>query len=403
MKKSRFIFACSFFFALGGNILTFSIIYRLSDWFSFSTGQVGTFIAFGQIAFFLGCNIYYRIGSYFDPARVFSATAIVVLLASIPLVLIRVEAVVYVSFCVLQLGTGCFWPPVSAWLVEGLDSKNVSREMSYFSRSWMFANMIAPLIGGALYRINSEINSFLLVFSYFIAVLFFYFMYRKKVLFKSSSLPVTAGYGLSSDPGAAPLAASAPALQSRTIDVKLDIYRYQGWLSGFCSAILVGLLISIVPLHIRDGLGFTEWSAGMLLFIRCTAGFIGFSILARFTSWHFNKYWFLIIQAGLILVSILYILAGNSFLFFTFIVILYGLVNSACYNNSMFYSGTTGKDPKKNMAVHEICLCIGHAIGSAAGGFLYQNFGFSGTSFVFAIVMGLGMLVFVLLGRRAAD
>ena len=403
MKKSRFIFICSFFFALGGNILGFSIIYRLSDWFSFSSGQIGAFIALGQIAFFLGCNIYYRIGSYFDPARVFSVSVIVVLLASIPLVLIRIEAVVYVSFWVLQLGTGCFWPPVSAWLVEGLDSKNVNREMSFFSRSWMSANMVAPLIGGALYRINSVINSFVLVCSYSIAVLFFFLMYRKKVLFLSSQPPLSTGHGLSSDPGTAPLAASAPSLQSRTIDIKLNIYRYRGWLSGFCSAILVGLLVSIVPLHIRDGLGFTEWSAGLLLFIRCVAGLIGFSILARFTSWHFNKYWFMIIQAGLILVSILYIMAGDRFLFFAFIVIIYGLLNSACYNNSMFYSGTTGKDPKKNMAIHEICLCTGHAIGSAGGGFLYQNFGFSGTSFVFAIVMGLGMAAFVLLGRRAAD
>ena len=66
----------------------------------------------------------------------------------------------------------------------------------------------------------------------------------------------------------------------------------------------------------------------------------------------------------------------------------------------MFYSGTTGRDPKKNMAVHEIFLCMGHAAGSAGGGFLYQNFGFAVTCLVFALVLGLGMAAFVLFERK---
>jgi predicted MFS family arabinose efflux permease len=66
----------------------------------------------------------------------------------------------------------------------------------------------------------------------------------------------------------------------------------------------------------------------------------------------------------------------------------------------MFYSGATGKNPKKNLALHEIFLCVGNATGTAGGGFFYQRFGFTGTCFVLILVLGLGLAVFVLLERR---
>jgi hypothetical protein len=54
MKIQYFIFASAFFYSLGGNILNLSLIYRLTDWFAFTPGQVGAYLAFGQLFFFLG-------------------------------------------------------------------------------------------------------------------------------------------------------------------------------------------------------------------------------------------------------------------------------------------------------------------------------------------------------------
>jgi predicted MFS family arabinose efflux permease len=308
------------------------------------------------------------------------------------------------------LGTGLFWPPVSAWLTQGLDNKGFNREMSFFNRSWMSANMIGPLVAGALYSRSSGATFFILIMSYFMALLSLYLLHRylqkhkddKRLEFTSESAIDTKTPDLISDVTASPSTVSdhfnSPS--TRSADIKLDLYRYRGWIGGFCSAVFLGVLINIVPIYIRDGLGLSEWSAGLLLFVRCVAGFIGFSLLAHFTAWHFNRRWFIIIQAGLILCPLFFILAGNQFMIFFIIVILYGLTNSASYNNSMFYSGATGKNPKKNLALHEIFLCLGNATGSAGGGLVYQHFGFTGTCLVLILVLGLGMGAFVLMERR---
>jgi MFS family permease len=85
MKKNYFIFASSFLFNVGMNILNFSLVYRLVDWFGFNPGQIGSFIGLGMLFFFLGCNLYHRFGSAFDPAKIFPVSVALVFLASIPL------------------------------------------------------------------------------------------------------------------------------------------------------------------------------------------------------------------------------------------------------------------------------------------------------------------------------
>ena len=420
MKKQYYIFAGAFFFSLGGNILNFSLIYRLADWFSFSPGKIGAFIALGQIFYFLGCNLYHRFGSLINPVRVFTVSASVIFIASFPLGHFRMQNLAYVSYWTLQLSTGLFWPPVMAWITEGLSEKELTREISLFNRSWMSANMAGPLIAGALYNWNSRVNFLIINLSYFLVILLFYRMRRRlpESGMKETGLPHSApASALPAVTSLALPAAAAPAgpdegelpvppesrLHSpavKALDRKLDLYRFRGWMGGFSSSLFVGVLVNIVPLHIRDGLGYTAKSAGMLLFIRCTMGFLMFGLLARFTAWHFNRRWFIFLQAGLVLCSFLFMIAGSRlFMYFT-VAVVYGFVNAACYNTSLFYSGATGMNPKKNMALHEIFLCMGNAIGTAGGGFFYQHINFSGTCFVLLLVLGMGIGILVMLEKR---
>ena len=404
MKKQSLAFAGAFFFALGGNCLGFSLIFRLTDWFSFTAGQIGIFMALGSFAYFLGCNLYHRFGSLFEPVKIFPAAAVLACAASIPLSFIRVIGVVYVAYWLIQIGAGCFWPPVMSWLTAGLDEKNISKTMAAFNRSWMSACMVGPLIAGILYNRNSTLNFILIIFSYSTA-LFLLFLLRfflKKNDGRNESKtggPVVKAPGVGADVSAGERRFS-PA--SRTIDVRLNTYRYRGWISGACSAMFVGILANIVPLHIRDGLGYTEQSAGLLLFIRCAAGLLGFTLLARFSAWHFNRKWFIIVQAGIMACTLTLMLSGSALYLYFVVVVVYGLCNSASYNNSMFYSSITGKNPKKNLALHEIFMSVGTAAGSAGGGFFYQHFGFTGACMALLAVLGLGMFVFVFVGRKEA-
>jgi predicted MFS family arabinose efflux permease len=402
IKKSHFLFASTFFYSLAGNVLNFSLVYRLADRFDFNPGQVGVFLALGQLFYFGGCNLYHRFGSAFNPAKVVPVAAGMALLVSFPLGYARVQGVVYASYWLFQLGTSFFWPPLMAWLTGGLGDKDLNREISVYNRSWMAALMVGPLIAGTLYRWNSNANFILINVSFFAVNFLLYlmrrFLRRNEPENETFDSLLEASFGIDDEAG------RISALLSRANDKSLDIYRYRSWVCIFCSNLTLGILVNIIPLHIRDGLGFTEQSAGMMLFFRCAAGFVCFAILGKFSAWHFKRWWFVCLTGGLALCATMFFLAGNSLVFFFVIAGLFGLFNSGCNTTSTFYAGATGKNPKKNLALHEIFLSLGTAIGSAGGGFLYQHFRFTGMNLALTLllVICLGLLILPAKKKRSA-
>jgi predicted MFS family arabinose efflux permease len=395
MKKHLFLFACSFFFALGHNILNFSMIYRLIDSFSFSPGQIGAYIAFGQIFYFLGCTLYHRFGSTVNPAKILPFATTAVFLASIPLGFIRTLGSVYTSYWLLMLSSSFFWPSIIAWLTEELSGNELSRKISYFNRSWMAALIFAPPIAGFLYRWNSNSNFIVISLSFSFTILLIFLARRYSPTQdgeKENLNNPAASYNTEKHQ-------PSPLQQNKMLDL-YRLYRYTAWICFFCSVMFAGVLANIVPIHIRDGLGYTESTAGMVLFSRCIAGFIGFIILAKFTVWHFNFRWLIILQAGLALCTLFFVMAGSLIHFYFAIVIFYGLVNSACTTNSYFYSSATGKSPKKNLALNEMFLCAGNAVGTAGGGLIYQHFGFTGTFLALMLVLITGLGILVLINRN---
>lgn len=421
MKKQYFIFGSSFFFSLGTNIMGFSLIFRLTDRLFFTPGQIGVYIALGQFFYFIGCNLYHRFGSAFEPIKIFPAAAVVIFLASIPIGFAKSIQVIYASYWILQLCTGLYWPPVMAWLTSGLSGKELNREISFFNRSWMAAIILGPLAAGSLYKWNSDINFVILIACYLtvLVLLFSLFRFSKKhgISLNESSGPVKASIGTINTQevavtSGAPLNTTAdrvmpgedpkPEPQDTALAEKMNISRYKGWINAFSSSLLLGIFANIVPLHIRDGLGFTEQSAGAMLFLRSICGFAGFSIMARFTAWQFNRRWFYFLQSGIIACSLMFLVSGGRLPVLYAAALFVGLFNSGCYNNSIFYSGTTGSSPKKNLALHEIFLSIGSAAGSAGGGFFYQHFRFGGTFVILTLVLLLMSGAIVLLDRYEA-
>jgi len=398
IKKSYFLFVSTFFYALAGNTLNFSLVYRLTDRFDFNPGQVGVFLALGQLFYFTGCNLYHRIGSAFNPAKVVPFSAALALLVSFPLGYARVQGVVYASYWLFQLGTSFFWPPLMAWLTGGLGDRDLNREISVYNRSWMAALMIGPLIAGTLYRWNSNAN-FILINASFFAVNLMLFLMRR-FLMRNEPENETFGSLLQASSGLDDEAGRISAVLARANDKSLDIYRYRSWVCVFCSNLSLGILANIIPLHIRDGLGFTEQSAGLMLFFRCVAGFICFAVLGRFSAWHFKRWWFICLAGGLAFCATLFFFAGNSLVFFFIIAGLSGFANSGCNTTGTFYASATGKDPRKNLALHEIFLSMGAAVGSAGGGFLYQHFRFAGMNLAHTLVLIVCLVFLALPGRK---
>ncbi|MCL2318944.1 MAG: MFS transporter [Treponema sp.] len=402
-KKRYFVFACSFFFSLGANILGFSQIYRVTDRFMFTPGQVGFYIAMGQLCYVLGCNLYQYIGSAFNPGRIFPSAVVVVFLASIPLGFSRTRLVVYVAFAILQVSTGSFWPPVMAWLTEGLIGNNLNQVIGNFNKSWMTANLIGPLLAGTLYHWNSGANFLIVVMCYSLSLFFIFLLWRysrRERRFSYKPEPAAAEPETGAAPQSPVRAEDTGAPETKIFDKRLDLYRYRGWINALSSTLCLGIIGNILPLYIRDGLGYTERSAGMILFFRSLAGLAGFFILARFTFWHFNRRWFIALQGALMFSTLLFLAAGRLLPFYFAIGLFFGLIHSGCYDNSIFYSGATGKNPKKNLALHEIFMSLGSAAGTAGGGLIYQHFRFTGTCIALFLFLCLALGLLVLLDHQ---
>ncbi|GHU17681.1 hypothetical protein FACS1894163_08880 [Spirochaetia bacterium] len=413
MKKNHFLFACSFFFSLALNILGFSLVYLLTDRFAFKSGQIGSYVAMGSVSYFLSCNLYNRFGFQGRPERIIPAAVFVTLISSIVLGQARAPWLVALSYILLQGSAGFYWPPLMAWFTQGLDEVELNREISRFNRSWMAGALIGPLIGGALYHVSS-ILAFIAISAGFSLVFLILLLLQRRTRINggdeaepSQALAVSAP-GTAVAPreavDTAETPARRPAPQKNAVNAlqekALSRYRVWGWVGALCANLFLGVLTNAVPLHIRDGLGFTEQAAGMVLFFRGISALIGFTLFARFTFWHFNRRWFIFIQSSLIFCAVLFLIAGSRLYFYFFVIFLYGFCHSACYTNSIFHSSAGGRNTKKNLALHEIFLSIGSAAGSAGGGFCYQHFGFFGTFLILALVQGIGLAFFILQDRR---
>jgi predicted MFS family arabinose efflux permease len=391
MKKRHFIFVCIFFYGLGLNVLNFSMVYRLADQFSFNPGEIGNYMALGQLFYFLGCILYYRFGSLFSPAPVLSLFVTIIFLASIPLGHANNRVLVYAFYWTLQFATALYIPPLISWLAEGLEDKKLAGEISLFNRFWMIANILGPLVAGTLYRWNSTASFILINFCFFL-VPFLLFLMRCF----SKKLKIEIEVSFYNQPKA-PEGEEQKIAAAKGPDKKLDIYRYKAWIVASCSSMFMGLLISIIPIHIRDGLGYTEQITGTILFMRCIASFAGLTLLSLFSGWQFNRRWFLVSQTGLIIPVLILLFAGNRLPVFYIAIILYGLAHSNSFNNSFFCSCATGKNPKKNLALNEMFACLGSAAGSAGGGILYQHFRLTGTSLAFIMIFCLGLALHFIL------
>jgi predicted MFS family arabinose efflux permease len=392
MKKNSYIFACSFLHSFTTSIMGFSLVYLLTDRFGFSAGMIGASVALGSLCYFLCCNIYQRLGGGLKPQRVIPASVAAAVLAAILLALVRVPWIVVGASVIIQGSSGFFWPPIMAWFTQGLNEAELNRDISRFNRCWMGGSLAGPLIGGVLYRVSSVL-SFLVVICGFVFI-FFLLMKLAAITNKDESNAVVPAAAVSGG------SQRARAAGHGSREEALQLFKICGWLGALCASAFTGMLGNIFPLYIRDGLGYTERTAGMLLLFRGLAAMIGFSLFARLSFWHFNRRWFLIVQGACLICALFFMLAGkNLFLNFAAIAV-YGFFYSGMYNNSIFHSSAGAKNNKSNLAIHEIFLSIGNMLGSFGGGLCYQRFGMTGTFLALSLVLSLVLAVYVLLIYR---
>jgi predicted MFS family arabinose efflux permease len=390
VSKNKALFFCSFVYCLSTNILSFSLIYLLTDRFAFSSGQVGSSIALGSGCYFAGCFLYQQFLSRRGPRYIIPAAVSVCLMSSVVLNLTKNGTLAVLSWSLLQTSNGLYWPPLQAWFTQGLNNEELNKDISWFNRCWMSGALLGPFLGGLLYHYAPS-WTFIAAFTGLSIVL--------------ATLVFLSRYTGKSEPGGpSSPAKTAPAPNPKAPEIlrkTIVSFKIRGWAGAFCVSFFYGILANVIPLHLRNNLGFTEETASLLLLVRGAAAIVAFTCFARYTFWHFNRRWFLVLQGIMILCALLFIGAGKYLLIYLVIASVYGFFYAGCYNNSIFHAGADKKNTGKNMALHEMFLSLGSASGSFSGGFVLQYFGMTRALLFLALVQALGLLVLARLDRRS--
>jgi predicted MFS family arabinose efflux permease len=391
MRKNHFLFICSFIYNCSINILSFSLVFILEDRFAFTSGQVGACMAGGSFVYFLGCWVYQHTGKSGKPRRIIPTSVGVCIAAVFVLSLAQRAPLAVFAYFVAQGTTSFFWLPVMTWFTNALTGKELNRDIGYFNLSWMSGSLFAPLLGGTLYHLNRVYVFPAVLSGLFLALFSLYILsrYSEKKGWQKDPLRTEVR-----EPGTDKAAETLP----QAVRDSLAMFKIQGWCGAFCCNMVNGMLIYIMPLHIRNSLGASEQTVGQILLFRGLGALTGFSILARTSRWHFNRRWFILVQGLLIFDLVLFMALGSFVPAYFFLSFLVGLLYSGSYNNSLFHSSASPENPEKNLSFHEIFLSSGSVLGSLCGGMIYQYFGLYPAFLLLALIQA-GCLLFFIRGR----
>ncbi len=364
--------------------IAFSLIFLLSDRFTLPAGIIGLFLAVGYGAYMTGCALFKRVEAVISP-RLCLPLSVAIMTASVLLLWFSTSPwIALLAWVLFQFTTGFYWPPLMGWLARDLCDRELNRDLGRFNQSWSVGALIGPVTAGFLYS-RSALSAFSFNVISMVVLLLLLILgvtFLKDMKYNSNSEQNENGD------------------ETRIIKSTGTFLRFPSWIGLFCSYAFLGVVLNILPLEIRNQLGYTEQTAGNLLFVRGIASLVGFSILGKTLKWHYNKGWFIITQTAVILLPLLLLPFSFPLPGYILGLTLFGLLFSTSYSNSIFHGCAGVENRGGRMAIHEGILTAGAAFGSFAGGMLYQKGGITGAVVFLIILQATGLLLSLILLKK---
>ena len=340
--------------------------------------QVGTGIGLFFAVYVVSCRL---LGQHLDRLGVkkmaMCAAALAMVLMS-AMMFINSVAMMIAMMGVLGVMPSIFWPPVMSWISAGRTDTNLTRRMSIFNMQWSMGLITGPLLGGYLLNLGGERGQVLAFGACVILEACTLIMIVSARRLHTHELPHKRERK--------PIAAELPSflLTSRIALAVIHI-----------TSISLGGLIALLLTEMSLGPDFNgQINAG-----RCLLLMIAFLVLGRTKRWHFNR-WFLLVAQILFAVILLAVFKCQSGWLLATLTILSAVPVAICYASSQFYGLSSNAPRAQSMAIHEMLIGVGVAIGSFGGGYLAEQIGIRGTYPVMAGLMALAVAaqLFILLG-----
>lgn len=351
-NKMAVIAPAAFINSLGIGTMSLGIIFAVKDLYGASPALIASMGALWSLSYFLGCIVLRRIASSMRPRT----SMLVMLVGSTAIIttFIMFQGLVqaFVAYTAYGFITAFFWPQVMGWLSKGHEGAQLNRATSLFSFSWSVGGMFSSYIAGVL----SERGKMLPIM-------------LSAGLFGFNALFVLASHKFLPDD-------ETEVEQDKRVNDTVDRstpLRYPAWLGAFLIYVVMGVIFNVFPVFARDKLYLSESSIGLILTIRASTTALGFFVLGRVTILQFKRAALPILSAASALVVLMLVFQRSAAGFALGFGII-GFLQSAVYNNSLFYATSGALDRDKRASTHEALLTFGQVVGSISGGALYQQF-----------------------------
>ncbi len=371
--------SASFIAQFAISMVNLALVYHLRATFSFSPRLVGLAASTYTFSYFVFCVLLGRFCANFKPRHCVEV-AVLGMAASIVSILLSNQIwQVFAALTCYGFFMSLLWPQVMSWLSRGKERHELNKATSSFNFSWSIGAALSPLVAGLLVENSTRIP---LVVSSILMVVIFFQIFIATMLVPS----IRAATSEAQDNREAPKEDRSTPL------------RFLCWAGILTVYMALSVFQTIFPMHAQDGLSLSESSVGFLLLLRGLATCLTFVLLGIQSWWQFKRP--VVIMSQLAVAAVC--MAGSWFAVDTpyaayiALMTVFGVLFAIVYTLSIFHGASGSTNRSQRMLIHEILLTIGSIVGSFAGAFVYERFGYARVLAWCALVVAVPVVVAVL-------
>ena len=275
---------------------------------------------------------------------------------------------------VFGLGLGCFWPPVMAWISDGVRGAALHARLTGFGVAWNTGLLCGFALTGYVFR------------------------QRPSLAFDIPALGIVAIFVLLLLPARMPCSGFVPAT-SENIPTGRG-FRKTAWLASFAVQLATSGVAALFP-QLATHLGIQADAHGALLAVGRGAALVMVVVLQVLTFWH-ARLWPLWLAQGVCAVAALIVGVGSAWWLFMAAFAAMGAVAGYSYQASVFFTLDEMAEKGKGTGLHEAFLASGMFSGPLLAGWAGSAFGLSAPYYFCAasLVVAVAVQMWVVWLRR---
>lgn len=253
---------------------------------------------------------------------------------------------------VIGFGTMMLWPPIMGWVSSNCEGVNLNRRLAVYNVSWTSGMTLGPFVAGKICETDPGYALLVVV-----------------VICTLAGIMVL----LAQNPGVI-VHKEVPEGQPGFVkDPRLLRFRLMSRAALIVMFFCATLARTQMPLLYKIELGFTESQYGITMGLMNLATAVMFFIFMKVHQWHYKYAFHFVVQVFTL--AAMTLIAMQSYLPVMYgMVIILGIGQSYSYMAHQYYSVSGSKQRSRQMAIHEILLAIGMAMGPIVGGYSAEWF-----------------------------